>query len=119
MKEDLTISQMLYMQRELWERHASDLAPLTEQYGKDSFLWMIEEIGECISIIKKRGASAVVDDPSVRNAFTEELSDILKYYFDVLLRFGVSSAELSEAFQKKHEKNMNRNFKEEYMRKTL
>ena len=38
---------------------------------------MIEEVGECISIIKKKGDDAIMNDEAVRKAFVEEMGDVL------------------------------------------
>lgn len=117
MKEDLSILEMLKMQQALWEKHSTEFPPLSPQHGKESILWMIEEIGECISILKKKGDIAIIENPIIRAAFIEELCDVLMYYFDTVLRFNITSSELSAAFIGKHNKNMNRNFKDEYSQK--
>jgi len=119
MKENLSIVEMLRMQQDLWEKHSAEFLPLSPQYGKESILWMIGEIGECISIIKKKGDTAIVQNSIVRAAFVEEMCDVLMYYFDVMLRFNITSSELSSAFIDKHNKNMNRNFKDEYSQEIL
>ena len=54
---DLTISQMMQMQRDLYERHKDAWYPLEPEYGKDSILFMVEEIGEAIAVLKKKGNS--------------------------------------------------------------
>ena len=50
------------------------------EYGKDFILYMIEEIGECIAILKKKGSAAIMEDPAVREAFLSEMADVLMYY---------------------------------------
>lgn len=111
---DLSISQMMQMQRELFEPHKDSWHPMEPEYGKDFVLYMVEEIGEVISIIKKKGSAAIAEDPAVRQAFLEEMADVLMYYHDVLLRYHVTAEEISEAYVKKHEKNMGRNYTGEY-----
>lgn len=113
----LNFSDMLNMQKELYELNKDKWSPMKSEYGKDFFLWMMEEIGECISIIKKKGCNSVSENPNVRNLFCEEMSDVLMYYNDILLRFGITAEEISDAYIKKHNKNMNRNFSEEYKNK--
>ena len=78
---------------------------------------MIEEIGEAIAILKKKGDQAVMQDLLVRNAFLEELADVLMYYTDVLLRYHIAPEEISEAYIRKHATNMGRNFSAEYKEK--
>ena len=78
---------------------------------------MMEEMGECIAIIKKKGDSAIMREASVREAFVEEMSDVLMYYFDTLLRYGVTPEEISNAYVAKHNKNMGRDYQREYNNK--
>lgn len=111
---DLSISQMMQLQRELFEPRKSKWPPMEPEYGKDFILYMIEEIGEVIAILKKKGSDNVMSDPAVRDAFLEEMADVLMYYHDVLLRFHVTPEEISEAFAKKHGWDMNRNYTKEY-----
>lgn len=111
---DLTLSEMLEMQRSLFEPHKDSWHPMEPEYGKDFILYMMEEIGETIAILKKKSCEAVVADPEVRAAFLEEMSDVLMYYNDILLRFHVTSQELAEAYLQKHAKNMGRDYPHEY-----
>ncbi|MCL2320834.1 MAG: nucleotide pyrophosphohydrolase [Oscillospiraceae bacterium] len=106
---DLKISDMLRMQYELWEKYSDTWEPLEPKYGRDSLLYMIEEMGEAISIIKKRGEDNVISDVSLTKKFIEELTNILMYFNDVLLKYGITSEEFSDIYLKKHEKNMKRN----------
>ena len=105
------------MQEKLWQVHQKSWDPISEQYARNSLLWMMEEVGEAIAIIKKKGDSAIMDEPSVRNAFVEEMSDVLMYYFDVLLRYGFSPDDLSKSYINKHNKNMDRDYIGEYLDK--
>ncbi len=111
---ELSISQMMQMQKELFELHKDTWSPREPEYGKDHILYMIEEIGEVIAILKKKGSREVVADSSVRAAFLEELVDILMYYVDVLLCYHVTPEEISEAFQKKAQRNLGRDYAGEY-----
>lgn len=115
--KDLKISDVMKMQVELYELNKENWNPLEPKYGKDSFLWMIEETGECIAIIKKKGYQDIVDDSNVRDHFIEEMADIMMYYSQILLRFGISAEELSDITFAKHQKNINRNYKKEYINK--
>ena len=111
---DLSISQMLQLQKELFDAHGRKWAPMEPEYGGEFILYMIEEIGEVISIWKKKGERAIVDDPTVRQAFLEEMADVLMYYHEVLLRFHVAREEISKAYQDKHDRNMTRNYQKQY-----
>ena len=111
---DLSISQMMQLQQKLFEPHKDQWHPMEPEYGKDFILYMVEEIGEVIAILKKKGSTAVMQDTEVRQAFLSELADVLMYYHDVLLRYHISADEIAEAYLKKHKKNMVRNYEAEY-----
>ena len=111
---DASISQLMALQRELYERHKDTWSPMEARYGRNFLLWMVEEMGEAIAILKKKGDAAIMDDPAVRAAFLEEMSDVLMYYFDTLLRYGTTPEELSEAYLRKHVANMGRDYAGEY-----
>lgn len=114
---DIKISDMMEMQTELWKKHQDTWSPMEAEYGRNFILWMIEELGETIAITKKKGDTAIMEESSVRSAFVEEMSDVLMYYIDTLLRYGVSPEELSAAYLDKHAKNMGRNYTAEYLSK--
>lgn len=111
---DLTISRMMQLQQELFEQHKDTWSPMEPEYGKDSILYMVEEIGEVISVIKKKGHTAIMEQNSVRSVFLEEMADVLMYYHDALLRYHVTAEEISEAFLKKHRHDMDRDYSKEY-----
>ena len=111
---DIRISDMMKMQQLLWEKHRDSWSPMEPEYGGEFILYMVEEIGEVISIWKKKGERAIVEDPSVRSAFLEEMADVLMYYNEVLLRFHVTPQEISQAYQDKHDRNMTRNYQKQY-----
>lgn len=114
---DLSISQMMQLQRELFEPHKDKWSPMEPEYGKDFVLYMVEEIGEVISVIKKKGHTAIMEDQNVRDAFLAEMADVLMYYHDILLRYHVTPEEISEAFLRKHKADMSRNYTREYKEK--
>ena len=116
---DIKISDMMRMQMNLWEQHKDTWSPMEAKFGRNFILWMMEEMGECIAIIKKKGDSAIMREASVREAFVEEMSDVLMYYFDTLLRYGVTPEEISNAYVAKHNKNMGRDYQREYNNKDL
>lgn len=111
---DLSISQMMRMQEELFAPHKDKWPPIEPEYGKDFILFMVEEIGEVIAVLKKKGSTAIMEDPAVREAFLSEMADVLMYYHDVLLRYHVTPEEISLAFTRKHDLDMHRNYAQEY-----
>lgn len=114
---DIKISDMLNMQKDLYALHEDTWSPLEAKYGRNFILWMMEEIGECIAIIKKKGDSAIMENESVRKASCEEMSDVLMYFNDTLLRYGITADEISSSYIDKHKKNMERNYVKEYKNK--
>lgn len=116
---DIKISDMMQMQMALWEQHKDKWSPMEAEYGRNFILWMMEEIGENIAIIKKKGDTAIMHEQAVRSSFVEEMSDVLMYYMDTLLRYGVTPEEISNAYLAKHSKNMERNYQSEYQSKYI
>lgn len=106
--EDFGINEMLEMQKALQEKYKDKWRPVCPERGKDQLLWMIGEIGEVIDIIKKNGAEAASQSAELRMQLVEELADVLMYYNDVLLCFGIPAEELKRSYIAKFEKNMTR-----------
>lgn len=78
---------------------------------KDQTLNLIGEVGEVTDIYKKKGVEKILEDPSIKQHFTEEMVDVLFYYFNMLMCAGITSEELEEEFMRKHNEVMNRDFK--------
>lgn len=76
--------------------------------GKSKLLWMIGEVGEVIDIVKKYGSEASNADNPEREHLIEELADVLMYYNDVLLCYGITAEELKDTYTNKFQKNMKR-----------
>ena len=49
--KDIKFSEMMNMQMNLWEINKDKWSPMEAKYGRNFLLWMIEEMGEVISII--------------------------------------------------------------------
>lgn len=111
---DLSISEMMRMQQRLFEPHKDSWLPMEPEYGKDFVLFMVEEIGEVIAILKKKGSNSIMEDATVRQAFLSEMADVLMYYHDVLLRFHVTPEEISAAYAAKHRHDLTRDYTKEY-----
>jgi len=105
---DFSISDMLSMQQALQEKYKDKWETISPEAGKHKLLWMIGEIGEVIDIIKKNGDIRSIEDNDLRKHLIEEMADILMYYNDVLLCYGISDEELKEAYTTKFEKNLKR-----------
>ena len=106
--DDFGINEMLDMQRTLQEKYKDIWRPICPDRGKDQLLWMIGEVGEVVDIIKKHGGEATSRDEQLRSQLVEELADVLMYYTDVLLCYGISAEELKQTYTRKFETNMRR-----------
>lgn len=105
---DFTINEMCAMQEALHEKYKDKWEPIMPSTGKNKLLWMIGEIGEVIDIIKKNGDQKANDDSEIRRELVEEMADVLMYYNDVMLCYGISADELKRAYTEKFERNMTR-----------
>jgi len=105
---DFTINEMLEMQNKLQERYKDKWEPIGTETGKNKLLWMLGEVGEVIDIIKKNGGTKASEDAELRQNLVEEMADVLMYYNDVLLCYGISAEELKASYISKYEKNMKR-----------
>ena len=105
---EFTISEMQDMQKKLQEKYKHIWEPICADTGKNKLLWMIGEIGEVIDIVKKNGGEKASSDEELRTHLVEEMADVLMYYNDVMLCYGITEEELKEAYVEKFEKNMKR-----------
>lgn len=105
---DFSIREMLTMQQTLQEKYKDKWETICPEAGKHKLLWMIGEIGEVVDIIKKNGDIKSLEDSDLRKHLIAEMADVLMYYNDVLLCYGISDEELKEAYTTKFEKNMKR-----------
>ena len=105
---NFSINEMQSMQKELQDKYKEKWERICPETGKNKCLWMIGEIGEVIDIIKKNGDKSAVADSSVREHLIEEMADVLMYYNDVMLCYGITEDELKQAYIEKFQKNMKR-----------
>lgn len=105
---DFSVKDMLDMQRVLQEKYKDKWETIGPAAGKHKLLWMVGEIGEVIDIIKKNGDTEPISNSELRKHLVEEMADILMYYTDVLLCYGIGEDELRESYTAKFEKNLNR-----------
>ena len=82
------------------------------EHGAYSLLWSIDELGEAISIIKKKGEDGIMHNPAVREHFVEEVADHLMYIFDMMECFGITAEEFTDVYVRKFERNLGRNWTE-------
>lgn len=105
---DFGINEMQEMQKALQDKYKHKWAALCPETGKNQLLWMIGEIGEVIDIVKKHGGVNASTNEKLRKELVEELADVLMFYNEVLICYGISADELKQAYIEKFEKNMKR-----------
>ncbi len=105
---DFSINEMQEMQKTLQEQYKDKWEPICPDTGKNKLLWMIGEIGEVIDVVKKNGAKKATEDPAIRKDLVEELADVLMYYNDVMLCYGITAEELKKTYSEKFKTNMKR-----------
>ena len=105
--KDITIGQMLEMQKKLHERYPNWDALIPEN-GKDSLLWAYGEMAEVGDILKKQGYEPVMKNAQIRADFVEEICDVLMYLGDLMVSFDIKAEDIEESYKKKFERNMNR-----------
>ena len=105
---DFSVNEMQEMQRQLQEQYKGRWEPIEPETGKNKLLWRIGETGEVIDIVKKNGGTKAAADPELRKHLVEEMADVLMYYNDAMLCYGITSDELKTAYTEKFEKNMKR-----------
>lgn len=104
----LDMKDMREMQEALQARYAGWWEPVDPQRGLNKLMWMIAEVGEAAQLLKRRGPQGVMQDEAVRADFVEELCDVLMYFNDVLLCYGITPEEFEAAYRAKHERNLTR-----------
>ena len=105
---EFTIKEMQEMQKELQEKYKDKWEPICPEIGQNKLLWMIGEIGEVIDIVKKNGGRNASEDENIRKDLVEEMADVLMYFNDVMLCYGISEDELKASYISKFECNMKR-----------
>ena len=106
--EQFTIGEMQQMQKTLQEKYKEKWEPICAKIGQNKLLWLIGEVGEVIDIVKKNGGETASTDENIRPHLIEEMADVLMYFNDVMLCYGISEEELKRAYTEKFERNMKR-----------
>lgn len=100
--------EMQAIQKELQEKYFDKWGGLNPRKARDSLLWMMIEAGEAADVIKKRGDGAIMEDEATRQAFIEEMCDVMMYFNDVMLCYSVTPEEIEKIYLEKHRRNMKR-----------
>ncbi|MFI3326073.1 MAG: nucleotide pyrophosphohydrolase [Clostridia bacterium] len=109
---EINFTDMNKMQLDLHKAHPSWGMPRPE-IAKDTTLYMVEEIGEMVAILKKKGEDAILNNEIVRENFTTEMVDVLMYLNKLMLCFEITPQEISDAFVKKHNYNLEREWQKQ------
>lgn len=102
------MEDMRGLQQRLQARYAGWWEPIDPDHGKNKMLWMLAELGEAIQVVKRHPGSEILQDDAVRRDFVEELADVLMYFNDILLCYGIEPEEFEQVYLAKHERNMTR-----------
>ncbi|MDR1599285.1 MAG: nucleotide pyrophosphohydrolase [Oscillospiraceae bacterium] len=103
----LTIDEMRSLQLRLNAKHP-EWEKLRPEYGRSCLLWMMEEFGEVVRVLKRNDDEQVMDDPAVRSGFIEEMCDTLMFFVDTLICYDVSPEEFAAAYRAKAAGNLKR-----------
>lgn len=95
-KTVIDFADMQQMQKNLQELHKGEWNPLTPLQARNQMLWLVDELGEAIAIIKKKGEQGIMEDENVRENFCAEMADVLMYLNDVLLCYDISPEEIRD-----------------------
>ncbi len=106
--ERFTMSEMQEMQRALQDKYKHMWEPICPEIGQNKLLWMIGEIGEVVDIVKKNGGEKACTDSALRADLIEEMADVLMYFNDVMLCYGITEEEMKKSYTEKFERNMKR-----------
>ncbi len=106
--EDFGLQKMQEIQRQLQEKYKDRWSPLTPELGKQQLLWLVGELGEVVDVVKKEGDQKIMEDKDVRTHFVEEMVDVMMYFNDVMLCYGVTVEEFKQVYLEKHHRNMGR-----------
>ncbi len=105
------ISEFLEMQSLLAKEKGWDKDRVPER-APFSILWSIDELGEAIAIIKKKGGEEIMNNETVRSHFVEEVADTFMYLFDMMNSYGITADEFTSAYAEKFARNLGRNWSE-------
>lgn len=106
--QQFTMGEMQEMQKALQEKYKHKWEPICPEIGQNKLLWMIGEIGEVIDIVKKNGGDVACTDKNIRHDLVEEMADVLMYFNDIMLCYGITEEEMKKAYVEKFERNMTR-----------
>lgn len=108
-ENNITIQEMLDLSEQLWEQH-KDTWPHTPESNISWLAWLVGEVAEVIEIVKKKGPEKIMNDPQTREDTLEEITDCYMYLADIINRYEFTAEEFSEAYMKKMNHNLGRDY---------
>lgn len=102
----LDMKDMREMQEALQARYAGWWEPVDPEHGKNKMLWMLAELGEAIQVVKRHPTEEIARQGAVRHDFVEEMADVMMYFNDILLCYGITPEEFEEVYRAKHARNL-------------
>ena len=115
--EDLSMADMLTLQRTLQALHPNWGAADNPEKGFKWLLWMLGEAGEVIDVVKKNSPDRLMQPGFVRQCLVEELTDVAMYFNDVLNVYSITPEEFSQAYFDKMQRNLHRDYTAEHKEK--
>ncbi len=107
-RKPFSLSRMQEIQTELQAKYFDKWGGLSPERSVRILLWMMGEAGEVADIIKKKGERAIMDDSDIRHDFVEEMCDVMMYFNDLMLCYGITPEEMEAVYEAKHRRNMKR-----------
>ena len=111
---DIRMGEMMEMRRDALEKRP-EWPRFIPSEAKHNLLWMIEEVGELAAILRKFGDLYIICNQKMRQHYVEEVVDVFFFLLNSMLCLGIDADEFTEAFRRKHERNMRRDYNAEYM----
>lgn len=105
---DLGFNEMQEMQISLQEKYFDKWGGLSPEKAREKLLWMMAEAGEVADVIKQNGDAEIMKSGETRDHFIEEMCDVMMYFNDVLLCYGIKPEEVRKIYLEKYERNMSR-----------
>lgn len=105
---NFSFDDMQAIQRELQEKYKDQWGGLCPEKAARMLLWMFCEAGEAAQVVKKSSTGDLLSDTPQRRHFIEEMCDVMMYFNDVMLCYGITPQELEGVYREKHERNMKR-----------
>lgn len=112
--ENLRVSDMLALQRELQALHPNWGAVNDPEKGFKWLLWLVGEVGEVVDVVKKNEPAHLMQPGLARERLVEELTDVAMYFHDVLNIYGITPEEFSRAYYGKMQRNLRRDYHAEH-----